>query len=772
MAILAPKRPRPSRTARIRPAPQTSSRFDELLRDQSLLLRWMLGIGAVVALAIVVEAWKAPFPYREGDYEADGVAARISFEREDQYNTERARDDKAEDVSPFFTVKPEVIDPLAGHLRQDLDAVVKAEKLEALPPEIRASLGLTAPEGADGDMSVAQSEFESLKAAVQPGAEGEANGIDKVIKAMEPIFAEMKANGVITVDELKRLGLPTDGDLNIIRPGTTVPERVPGSSVLLGQMVQPTGKIGRALETDAQLQPIASILRRWLIRKAIVSLRYEDGKTQEARRQARLSVDTVYNRYLPDNILVHPRTRINETNKDELDLLRTEHAQLDAQTTLPQRMARAVTVVLMLVVLTVLNGYYFYRSEKQLFRSAVRLAIYLAAVLVALALARFLSFDPWRGEVIPLISIVTVMAIAYDQVLATITAFSLTALLVLSTTGDLSHFVVLMAVASAAVIPLSAIDSRSKLIKIGFLTALVYFIVSVGLGVLERQALDDIWSDTELFKRSILGAGWCLVASYLVAGSLPFVENLFGVVTDVSLLEMTDVSHPLLQELVRRAPGTYNHSMAVATIGETAADAIGANGLLVRVGAYFHDVGKMLKPHYFVENMTEGQRSRHEQLAPAMSTLIIIGHVKDGVDLAREHNLPRRVIDFVEQHHGTTLVEYFYREATRLADATLDHKSDAEESAFRYPGPKPQSKETGVIMLADAVESASRTLTEPTPKRIESLVRGISLKRLLDGQFDESGLTLNEIRRVEDSLIKSLIGIYHGRIKYPDQKQE
>ncbi|HEX6987168.1 MAG TPA: HDIG domain-containing protein, partial [Planctomycetaceae bacterium] len=175
-------------------------------------------------------------------------------------------------------------------------------------------------------------------------------------------------------------------------------------------------------------------------------------------------------------------------------------------------------------------------------------------------------------------------------------------------------------------------------------------------------------------------------------------------------------------------------------------------------------------PHYFVENMTEGQRSRHEQLAPAMSTLIIIGHVKDGVDLAREHNLPKRVIDFIEQHHGTTLVEYFYREATRLADQTPDHKSDAEESAFRYPGPKPQSKETGVIMLADAVESASRTLSEPTPKRIESLVRGIALKRLLDGQFDESGLTLNEIRVVEDSLIKSLIGIYHGRIKYPDQK--
>jgi putative nucleotidyltransferase with HDIG domain len=210
--------------------------------------------------------------------------------------------------------------------------------------------------------------------------------------------------------------------------------------------------------------------------------------------------------------------------------------------------------------------------------------------------------------------------------------------------------------------------------------------------------------------------------------------------------------------------------MAVATIGETAADRIGANGLMVRVGAYYHDIGKMLKPQYFVENMTEGMPSRHAHLAPAMSTLIIIGHVKDGVDLARQHNLPQSLIDFIEQHHGTTLVEYFYREATKRADQQPDHKTDAEESSFRYPGPKPQTREAGVLMIADAVESASRTLIDPTPKRIEGLVEEITLKRLLDGQFDESSLTLSEIRMIEESLTKSLIGIYHGRIKYPEQR--
>ena len=234
-----------------------------------------------------------------------------------------------------------------------------------------------------------------------------------------------------------------------------------------------------------------------------------------------------------------------------------------------------------------------------------------------------------------------------------------------------------------------------------------------------------------------------------MTGLLPFVERMFDVQTDISLLELGDVQHPLLQELVRRAPGTYNHSINVASIAETAADAIGANGLLVRVGAYFHDIGKMLKPSYFVENQgPEG--NRHETLQPAMSTLVIIAHVKDGADLARQHHLPQSIIDFIEQHHGTTLVEYFYRrEAQRLKDDP--DAGELDETTFRYPGPKPQTKEAGVLMLADVVESASRALVDPTPARIESLVHDLAMKRLLDGQFDECGLTLSELHTIEDS---------------------
>jgi putative nucleotidyltransferase with HDIG domain len=246
------------------------------------------------------------------------------------------------------------------------------------------------------------------------------------------------------------------------------------------------------------------------------------------------------------------------------------------------------------------------------------------------------------------------------------------------------------------------------------------------------------------------------------------VERCFGIVTDISLREYADGSHPLLQELVKRAPGTYTHSMTVATLAEAAAEAIGANPLLARVGSYFHDVGKMLKPQYFIENQTG--ENRHDELEPALSTLIIIGHVKDGVALAQRYGLPRTLVDFIQEHHGTTLVEYFYREAMRQ-QASHGLGNTELEPSFRYGGPKPQTREGGVLMLADAVESSSRALTVPTPGSLQKLVHDMLMKRLLDGQFEESGLTLTELHVIEESLSKSLIALFHARIKYPEESE-
>ena len=264
---------------------------------------------------------------------------------------------------------------------------------------------------------------------------------------------------------------------------------------------------------------------------------------------------------------------------------------------------------------------------------------------------------------------------------------------------------------------------------------------------------------------SLVALVTALFVGFLMIGLLPTVERVSGHATGLTLVELRDPKHPLLRELQRRAPGTWNHSLQVANIAEAAAESIGADGLLAYVGALYHDIGKVNKPEYFVENQTG--TNRHDRLSPAMSLLVIVGHVKDGMELAAEFRLPAQVRHFIESHHGTTLMEYFFRAAQRRAG-----EDEVNEADFRYPGPKPATREAAVLMLCDCVESASRTLSEPTPARIEQLVRDLSHRRLVDGQFDDSPLTLRELRAVEDSIIKSLNAIYHGRISYPSLRGE
>jgi hypothetical protein len=360
---------------------------------------------------------------------------------------------------------------------------------------------------------------------------------------------------------------------------------------------------------------------------------------------------------------------------------------------------------------------------------------------------------------VPLVVFGMTLSIAFHREFALLFSAVVTVIVVVATGQGLGQFMILYSAVASSILLVGSIRNRRKLIYVGLAVGVVATLTTVGVETLAAQPFATIWPEAMRYGLFSVFAG------LLMLGLLPFIESLFGVQTELSLLELGDVAHPLLQELVRRAPGTYNHSINVASIAEAAAESIGAKGLLVRVGAYFHDIGKMLKPGYFIENQGH-DANRHESLVPAMSTLIIIAHIKDGADLARQHRLPKPIIDFIEQHHGTTLVEYFFR---RASEANVDG-AEVDESNFRYPGPKPQTKEAAVLMLADAVEGASRALVEPTPSRIENLVHDIAMKRLLDGQFDTCGLTLQELATIEDSLVKSLTAVYHGRVKYPDQR--
>jgi putative nucleotidyltransferase with HDIG domain len=262
-----------------------------------------------------------------------------------------------------------------------------------------------------------------------------------------------------------------------------------------------------------------------------------------------------------------------------------------------------------------------------------------------------------------------------------------------------------------------------------------------------------------------------IATGFVVLGILPFIEKAFRITTSMTLLELADASHPLLRRLQMEAPGTYNHSLQVATIAEACAEAIGHNSLLCRVASYYHDVGKINKPDYFCENQSDGV-NRHMNLSPSVSLLIIIGHVKDGVELAKEYHLPTSILPFILQHHGTTLVEFFYYQACTKKDQQASPDQPAiSEVQYRYPGPRPRTKEIAIVMIADAVESATRAMQDPSASRIEALVHDLIMKRLLDQQFDDCDLTMRELQQIERTCVKSLLSIYHGRIAYPSSAQ-
>jgi putative nucleotidyltransferase with HDIG domain len=776
-----------------RRAPETvGTKLRTALGDRGLLLRLGMAGIAIVLLVLGLESWRAPFSHRIGDVLPHGLLARVEFERVDEEATARNRYRAELAVPLIFRNDPQLLESLPQELKSALGEIAQAQRLNELSVGTRLDFGLENPGPAASPRLQAaavrfgtdnpESRFNRLRAALVGSDMMMAQvRIEEIISDFSKFIAPLKTLGVIDPEELRRRGLDqlpegtasggitADHALLILSPTATSPEegsRVLISQVRLEQQLNEAGALGSSwLSYPSLKQEIRGALSHWLMARVQPTLEFDQRATKEAIAKARNAVPDAIESYLVGDPLIRPGERLDEK---KLSLLTDEFLRVEAQIPWQNRVARVVIVFLLLIALAGLNGYYIVHNEPRLIECHRHLLVYLAAIVVSAISAHWLSYDPLRMEMIPILFTTILLTIAYNQILSALTAFSLCLLLALSATGRFDQFVVLLSTCSLTIIPLDKVATRLTLLKVSFLAAGTYFLMQVGIQIVETQALPEVFGNVPLLIQAAKGSMYCLIACVLAAACLPFVESTFGIVTDLSLRELGD-AHPLLQDLIRLAPGTYNHSQSVAIIAETAAERIGGNGLLVRVGAYFHDIGKMLKPNYFVENLQPGTESPHTHLSPAMSTLIIIGHVKDGVDLAEQHHLPQQIIDFIEQHHGTTLVEYFFREATRKAECQPDHRTDAEEASYRYPGPRPRTKEAAVLMIVDACESASRTLSEPTAKRLETLVHEIILRRLLDHQFDECALTMKELRLIEESVVKSLIGIYHGRIRYPDQ---
>jgi putative nucleotidyltransferase with HDIG domain len=727
------------------------------LWHRDMLSRMALALLAAVAVCAIIKAWDPPLHWRTGMTPTRYVTARVEFKKEEVEKTAQARLKARDETKAIFTQDTRPLEQLRADLRNTVAELTKTETLTEKTASIWKEFQTPAEKAVKEPKPQAElAGFPEFRKALA----GKEN-LEQLDRVVAEAFAPLEQRGLLAdlTQSLKGYNKKTILAHSAENPAER--REVEVSDVTIDPQA-----IRQALVEGLNSKTIAARIYAWLDprlhnpSKPLTTFTLDAEASKAAQEENAANVE-------PSMIPFHvgePLVKTGEPIDDEtLKLLKLEYKEFLAQRPLLNRLCRGTAVFAVVFAMFTLCGIYMRYRQRGVQAELDRLAGALTLAVATVAAAVWASVDPWRAEPVWLILFGMTMAIAYRSELALLFSGVVSWIIVLAMGENLPMYLLMFGTTAAAALNLGRIRTRSKLIYVGLFAGCVAALLDLAMNLIDNQPLG---------LALLLGAGWQFVwatlAGCFMTTLLPFVERLFGVLTDLSLLELGDITHPVLQELVRRAPSTYNHSITVGSIAEAAAETIGARGLLCRVGAYFHDIGKMLKPGYFVENQGK-EGSRHEGLVPAMSTLVIIAHIKDGADLARQHHLPQPIIDMIQQHHGTMLMEYFYDRA-HTQQAADPNGSEIDENLFRYPGPKPQTKEAAVLMLADAVESASRTLVDPTPSRIEGLVRDLSQRRLQGGQFDESGLTLHELGAIERSLTMSVASIYHGRLKYPDQR--
>ena len=437
---------------------------------------------------------------------------------------------------------------------------------------------------------------------------------------------------------------------------------------------------------------------------------------------------------------------------------------------------KMISSVLLALLVVGIGWMFFYTKHPLVLKNTNKLTLYIVLIILTCAMAKCSEYainaSPYAIAtffqfpiIIPFLSIL--LAVFFNESIALFTSLFLTVLIGFTISISHNHFVIIN-VFAGIVASLSAAKMKKRK-EIFFVCAKVWAVCSFAT-LIYLLSVDRLFNQEAILQLGSFAVNIVVIAILLVV-VIPIIELVFHIMTNIALMEYIDPTHPLLQRLSLEAPGTYQHSLSIGHIAEYAANAIGANGMLCRVTTLYHDVGKLNNPHYYTENqLMTGQKpfNIHQLLTPIESAYIIKSHILDGVALAKQYNLPKIFTDIILEHHGTTLIKFFYLEQLKKMNG---EESDVDEKAFRYPGPKPQTKESAIIMLADSVEAASRTLEENTEEAVRKLIEKITCSKILDNQFDECNLTFDELATVKQKLVEIIKATHHLRIKYPDEPQ-
>jgi putative nucleotidyltransferase with HDIG domain len=581
----------------------------------------------------------------------------------------------------------------------------------------------------------------------------------KTIRSL-PVDDEEKINRLLAIEDIEMteqlavsLLAARNSDLNEMQQ-----QLMEVLQAILQQGVKPGG-----LETARRqaLQEISFLIfeqdqKRVMVRlaEAVIepNMIYNAEATNKAREAARAAVEPV--RILEGTEIIREDEIVTQRHLEQLEAL----GLLRGVSGYPVFFGLAFILLLLFLVI----GLFCYIFRPAIYNDNKRL--FLLGLITVLTLIFSIAANYFSGYLIPVAMGVILIAILLDGGLALLMSIVFAVFVVITTGNDFRLMLVALFGGLVAAYSVSRLHRRSDLARAGLYVAAVNVFTYMGLflyGGTLRFGYDVL---REFGLNTLAAVGNGIFSAVMAIGLLPYLESAFGLTTPVTLLELSDPGHPLLKQLLMEAPGTYHHSLLVANLAEAAAEAVGADPLLTRVGAFYHDIGKLKRPYFFIENQLGG--NPHERISPNLSTLIITSHIKDGLEMAKEYKLPKVIRDIIVQHHGNSLVSFFYKQAEKESS---DRDSLREED-FRYEAPTPQTKEAAIIMLADSVEAAVRSLAKPSLGRLEATVRKIIKEKLDDGQFDQCDITYKELDIIANTFVKILSGIYHTRIEYPEKE--
>jgi hypothetical protein len=512
-------------------------------------------------------------------------------------------------------------------------------------------------------------------------------------------------------------------------------------------------------EVDTLGDPAVNIGYQILNHFLRANLFYDARETQQRLSEAEAKVPRARGTVLAKERIIESHDKITPEHLQKLRSLAAEMAKRRASeggVTWLLPIAGRISILLIGIGMI---GVFLLHSRPGIYYDKHRLALIALILLLVIFTSYLVHLAGLSEYLIPVAMAPMLLVFFFDAQVAFVGTVAVAMMLGGMRGYEFSAIFTTLVVGAFTILAVRRVRSRSWIFKAILFLALAYLATIATTAFLRYTPQEKILVD---LRDGLLNALLCPIFTY---GVMVIFEYLFDLTTDATLLELSALNRPLLRELALQAPGTYHHSIVVGTLSEAAAEAIGANPLLARVGAYYHDIGKMEMAEYFVENQ-RGGKNPHEKLTPNMSLLVIINHVKRGLEIAEENHIPKEVRDFIPQHHGTNLIAYFYKKA-------LEKNGDNEvnESDFRYPGPKPQSKETGIVMLADAVEAAGRALRDPSISRLRNMVNGIVEERFKKGELDECPLTLRDLNLLKASFVRTLTGIFHGRSQYAEDQK-